>query len=863
MSPDGRIKVSDLVVEELVRAGVGHIFGVTGGAVVHLFDSASRHPEIEPVFLNHEQSAAFAVGSYAKIRRGLGAGFFTTGPGGTNALTGVAAAWLDSVPSVFISGQVRSTQTIRGRRLRQIGTQEIDIIEMVRPVTKYAVTVLATGEVRPVLQRAIEIALEGRPGPVWIDLPVDVTWSSIDSKEDSAVWSPKASSAYPPYRRMTPRSSATEVVELLREARRPVFVIGNGVVLAHSEKATIELLEQHQIPFVTTWLAADVVPFNHPLHLGRAGIAGQRGANLAVQNCDFLVALGTHLNSSITGTRPEMFAREAKIAVVDIDPVELDNLTLSSALRIESDVEAFVNELGELLGLGSPLSAPIAPWRQHTKIYGPHNRISEASYFSGSEPLNSYALLDTLSDCAGTDDIFVVDGGGTVVYAAYQSIRNREGQRIVLSTGICAMGSGLPEAIGASLGSGESRVICLCGDGSLPFNVQELQTIRSRSLDIKLVVLNNGGYLSIRTTQDDYLEGHHVGSSESSGLALMDVQKLAVAFDLPYVRLDRAENSTAAIKHLLDLEGPAICEVILDPAQEIVPRQAFQKLANGTFVPRPLEDMHPLLDRATFAELMLVPQWNGESRRVGGTERGFLRLLPKSERPVSERMRRKAGASDAIRVPQPLNNEDAISDILLLREARNFAQSYFDGDRLSGYGGYRHVPGYWSRVAAAVISQYGLDARASVLEVGCAKGFLMHELMVQLPGLRVVGIDISDYAIENAISDARPHIRQGDATDLPFDDSEFDAVVSFNTLSELSLTGCKSALREIERVSRRHSYVSVNAWFTEEQRIWFDDWNVSALTNLPVPVWLGLFSEVGYSGDYDWFILDAEEGVIQ
>lgn len=856
MSTAAMVKVSDLVVRELVRAGVGHVFGVTGGAVVHLFDSAARHPDIEPVFLNHEQAAAFAVGSYAKIRRGLGAGFFTTGPGGTNALTGVAAAWLDSIPSIFISGQARSNQIIRGRRLRQIGTQELDIVQVVRPVTKFATTVLVPDEVGQVVRRGIEIAFDGRPGPVWIDLPVDVTWSSIGLEP---LVDPAPSSARESYRRMTPRSSVDEVAKLLCAARRPLFIVGNGAVLAQGLAATIGLLEQYKIPFVTTWLTADVVPFEHPLHLGRVGIAGQRGANLAMQNCDLLVALGTHLNSSITGTRPEMFAREARIAVVDIDPVELDNLALRNPLRVECDARTFMEDLNELVGASQTPEVRTDGWRQHTSQFQPLNRIAADLKIAGSEPPNSYALLDALSEAAGPEDIFVVDGGGTIVYAAFQSIRNRGRQRIVLSTGTCAMGSGLPEAIGAALACEGARVVCLCGDGSLPFNMQELQTIRSRELDIKIIVLNNAGYVSIRTTQDEFLEGRHVGSTEQSGLALLDVKKVAEAFGLPYLRLERSDDSSSVISRMLDIDGPSVCEVVLDPTQEILPRQAFQQLRNGTFAPRPLEDMHPLLDRGEFERLMLVPRWDAEDRRSLGTERGFLRLLPPSHRPVQGRRQQKARAEDAIRMPQSVSTEDAISEILLLREARKFSRAYFDGDRMTGYGGYTYVPGYWSKVAAAIIRTYGLNSDSRVLEVGCAKGFLMHELMAHLPGLTVKGIDISTYAIEHAIPDARPHIGLGDATELPFGDSEFDAILAFNTLSELSLPDCRRALLEIERVSRGHAYVSVNAWFTEGERAALEDWNVSALTNLPVPAWLGLFSEVGYSGDYDWFILDVDD----
>lgn len=851
-------KVSDIVVEELVRAGVGHVFGVTGGAVVHLFDSADRNPDIEPVFLNHEQAAAFALGAYAKVRRGLGAGFFTTGPGGTNALTGLAAAWLDSIPSIFISGQVRSNQVIRGRRLRQIGTQELDIVQVVRPITKFASTVFDANRVGQAVRRGIDIAFDGRPGPVWIDLPVDITWSLV--REDQAIEMPSIAPNQDTYRRMMPRSSADEVAGHLRAARRPLFIIGNGAILAARLNATLELLEKHDIHFVTTWLAADVVPFEHPLHLGRVGIAGQRGANLAIQNCDLLVALGTHLNSSITGTRPEMFARGARIAVVDVDPVELDNLTLRDPLRVECDAGLFIEELGEILQADQTLKARTHAWREHVREFRPLNRIATEPRVAKAERLNSYAVLDALSQAAGPDDIFVVDGGGTTVYAAYQSIRNRDRQRIVLSTGTCAMGSGLPEAIGATLADGGARVICLCGDGSLPFNMQELQTIRNRALDIKVMVLNNAGYVSIRTTQEEFLEGRHVGSTELSGLALLDVMKVAGAFDLPYLRMERPEDSRTIISKWLEIDGPAVCEVFLDPAQEIVPRQAFEKLSTGAFAPRPLEDMYPRLEPATLKRLMLVEKWDGEGRRPSGVERGFLRLLPKAHRPVHSRRQRKARSDDTIRVPQRVSTEDAISELLLLRDARNFARSYFDGDRTAGYGGYRYLPGHWSEVAAAIIRTYGLDSTSRVLEVGCAKGFLMHELMVQLPGLTVKGIDISTYAIERAISTARPHIQLGDATELPFNDLEFDAVLAFNTLSELSPFDCRAALQEIKRVSRAHAYVSVNAWFTEQQREAFEDWNVSALTNLPVPAWVGLFAEVGYTGDYDWFILDADEG---
>lgn len=598
------MKLTDYVVKFLQENGVTHVFGLTGGAAVHLFDSADRLSGMRPVFNHHEQAGAMAAEAFAKVRNGLGACFVTTGPGVTNALTGLCIAWQDSVPCVFVSGQTRLEHTAHGKPVRQVGTQHIEVIPLVQSMTKYAVMVPDAESIRYHMEKAVHLARAGRPGPVWIDLPLNLQWMDIEPAQlrgfDPAELPPM------------PEDPALEeklsrCLLMLKEAKRPLVLAGYGVRLSQAEDAFRRFLDVYQVPFLTTWGAADLCDTDDPRYVGRPGIAGQRGANLAIQNCDLLLAVGSHLSIPVTGTLFQAFAREAKRIMVDIDQAELDFETVRVDLAVCSDAGRFLEAMVKRAD-ASYRPADTSAWREKCGRYAGYNRVPD-EWRAQKEFVNQYVFVDELSKRLAPKDVVVVDGGGTNVYISFQALRLKRGQRVIMPTATAPMGSGLPEAIGACFAAGEGRTVCLCGDGSFQLNVQELQTIFHHKLPIKVFVFNNDGYVSIRGTQAEFLDGNFAGSTSKGGMSLPDVCAVAAAYKLPAYRIEDHASLAKALQTILDAPGPAVCEVMVPPDQKVVPTQGFYKLSDGTFRPRPLEDMAPLLDRKEFAENMLVREW--------------------------------------------------------------------------------------------------------------------------------------------------------------------------------------------------------------------------------------------------------------
>ncbi len=596
------MKLSDYIAGFLAQHGVEHVFGLTGGAVVHLFDSVDRHPEMEPVFTHHEQAAAYAAEAYSRIRNKLGAAFVTTGPGGTNAITGVCAAWLDSIPCIYISGQTRLAHTTRNKPIRQVGSQQLDIVSLVKPITKYAVMIEDPGRIRYELEKAAHIAQTGRPGPVWIDIPLDFQWASID---------PDSLPAFQPGLPDAPPRALPEQIrrcaDLIEKAKRPLLLAGMGVRLAHAESEFIQFLEATRIPFLSTWNASDIYPNDSELYIGRPGVFGQRGANLAIQNCDLLLSIGSHLSIPITGTIFKAFAREAKVVMIDVDKAELDCANVHVELAIHSDAKTF---LQDIVSLAPALqSNDIAEWRQASAGYRSRYNSIPAQWYEQAQFVNPYVLVDLLSDQLTAEDIVVVDGGGTINQIAFQAFRVKRGQRLIISSGLCAMGSGLPESVGACFAGGKRRTICLCGDGSLQLNIQELQTIVHHKLPVKIFVTNNDGYLSIRHTQAGFLGGNFSGSSKEGGMSLPDVRRVAEAYGVPAIRISCHNELKQGLTAFLGQPGPALCEIMVSRDSQVDPRQGFVERPDGTFAARPLEDMAPFLDRDEFMKNMFIGPW--------------------------------------------------------------------------------------------------------------------------------------------------------------------------------------------------------------------------------------------------------------
>jgi len=597
------MKLTDYVANFLANEGIKYVFGLTGGAVVHIFDSLAKHPDIQPIFNHHEQAAAFAAEAYARVRNGTGAAVVTTGPGGTNAVTGVLAAWMDSVPCIYISGQSRIEHTSLGKPIRQLGSQEFDIVSFVSRITKYAVMVDDPQKIRYYLEKAAYIAKSGRPGPVWIDIPLNFQWASIE---------PEKLIGFDP---LSEKKTSDQLIGgmvkkclcLLCSAKRPLVLAGYGIRLSKAHEEFAKFLKELKIPFVSSWNASDLVPTEDPLYMGRVGMAGQRGGNLAIQNCDFLLALGSHLCLNITGANFAAFARDAKKVIVDIDPVELANLNIKVDLSIQSDVKIFLQTFLQHIFENKTKLNDISLWKQRCIKYKSYNAIPP-EWKAQRQYVNPYVFVDKLSDLLEKDDVVVVDGGGTSLYMSFQGLKIKEGQRLIVSSGIASMGTGLPESVGACFANGRKRTICMTGDGSMQFNIQELQTIVHHKLPIKIFVFNNSGYLAIRHTQAGFLEGRYIGSSEQGGVSLPDFQKVAKAYGLTSIKINNRDLSSK-LRKALQFPGPVLCEIMISPEQQLIPRMAFEKNPDGTASGKPLEDMAPLLDRKEFLENMVVKPW--------------------------------------------------------------------------------------------------------------------------------------------------------------------------------------------------------------------------------------------------------------
>ncbi len=596
------MKLSDFVMDFVAEAGVRDVFLLPGGGCMHLVDSLGRHPRLQFVCNLHEQGAAVAADAYGQFTGNLGVALVTTGPGGTNALTGVAAAWLDSTPCLFLSGQVKRADLARGRGVRQMGFQEINIVSMVKPITKYAVTVVDPARIRWHLEEALHLARSGRPGPVWIDLPLDVQASQID---------PAALEGFQPtvpetWGEANLEASVDQAVRMLLEAERPVLLAGNGIRLAGALPAFRELLKRLPIPVLTTWKAADFLPEDHPRFAGRPGASGQRGANFTQQNSDWILCLGARLDHGQIAYMPEYFARGARKILVDVDPHELEKLGMGAALNVAVDAGAFLEALLQRLeGVRLP---DFSGWVAKTQAWKQQYPVCLPEYRETSGAVNNYALVDALSDLLGEDDLLVPGSSGACSEITHQAWRVRQGLRILNSQGLGPMGFGPPAALGACVASGGKRTVCLDGDGGFHMNLQELETIRRLDLPIKFFVLDNQGYGSIRASQKAHFGGHLVASEASSGLTLPDTEAVARAYGIPTARLDdNADLQGPKLRNLLEAPGPLVCVVRISRDQATIPRAVSFQRPDGSMATKPMEDLFPFLDREEFRANMYVP----------------------------------------------------------------------------------------------------------------------------------------------------------------------------------------------------------------------------------------------------------------
>jgi len=590
------IKVSDFIAKFIAEHEdtAKTVFMVSGGGNMHLIDSLGKNENLEYVCNHHEQACAIAAEGYARVSNKIGIAYVTTGPGGTNAITGVYGAWVDSIPTMIISGQVKFQTTIASQpelNLRQLGDQEVNIIDIVRPITKYAVMITDKNSIKFHLQKAIYEAKHGRPGPVWLDVPLDIQGAMVDEADLIEFEIPEA----PKFDTKIP-----QVLDALKAAKRPAIIVGNGVTLAGANEEFLKLIEILKIPVIGTFARYDIVRNDHELFFGRYGTIGNRAANFVVQNSDLIIAVGARLNIRAVSYNWEFFGREAKKILVDIDENELNKKTIAADIKIKSDAKVFISDLRSVL----KDELDFGSWLEICKNYRKNYPTIEPFRQNVKEWVDSYNFFDVLSN--HKRDLVYVFGNGTACVSSYQSLRLYENQRVVVNSGCASMGYDLPAAIGACFANGKKDTICVTGEGSLQMNIQEFQTIIHHRLPIKIFVLNNAGYISIRNTQNNFFKGHKVGSDKDSGVSFPDTVKLAQAYGFEVCRIENQLNLKGELEEILSKPGAVVCEIMLSPTEKMEPKLSSKIKPDGKMVSKPLEDMFPFLPREEFYKNMII-----------------------------------------------------------------------------------------------------------------------------------------------------------------------------------------------------------------------------------------------------------------
>jgi acetolactate synthase-1/2/3 large subunit len=602
------MKLSDYVFQFVADLGVKHIFLVTGGGAMHLNASLAQERRITPICNSHEQASAMCAESYAKAVDGLGVCLTTTGPGSTNAVTGVAGAWLDSTPVLFLSGQVKrpdrmfDSVTNKPLGMRQLGVQEIDIVSIVAPITKYALTLIEPLDIRYELEKAVWLALNGRPGPVWIDIPLDVQATPIPD--------PAMLRSFDPREHVQVNENLMDevarVVAELQKSARPLLFVGNGTRLARAVPQFTELRKLLDVPTVATWCAADLVPSDVPTFVGRPGNVAARGANFALQNCDFLLVLGARLDMAITGYAPQNLAREAHKIAVDIDPAELQKLYPHLQQPVVSDCRAFLDELLSQLKAVKLDHSKWSSWNQRAADWKIRYGVVTDEQRKPEGLVSIFNLAEVIGTESKQEDKLVSGSSGSGIEIFLLACPTRAGQRIFHTAGLGSMGYGLPMAIAVSIGSSNQQTILVDGDGGFQFNIQELETARRLNLNTKFFILNNDGYASIRASQKAYFGSAQIGADAATGLTVPNLSRVAAAYKIPAVVIKDQTNLREEVRKVLAMEGPVVIDVHVIPDEVRAPRLQSYQREDGTFVSKPLEDLFPFLSREEFLENMIV-----------------------------------------------------------------------------------------------------------------------------------------------------------------------------------------------------------------------------------------------------------------
>ena len=597
-----KIKLSNYISQFMVDRGINQVFTVTGGGAMHLNDAFGHQEGMQCLYNHHEQACAIAGEAYARIHNKLAVVCVTTGPGGTNAMTGVVGGYLDSIPMLVISGQVRYDTTAHstGLGIRAMGDQEYDICKAVAPMTKYCEMVIDAKKIRYCLEKAIYIAEHGRPGPTWLDIPANVAGAYVETDELEGYDNREFDQTLPP---AITEDTVTEIVEKIRAAKRPVFYAGNGIRISGGYKYFLSVVEKLNIPVVTCWDSIDAIYDEHPLYIGRGGIMGDRAGNFAVQNSDLVFAVGNRLSIRQVGYNYQTWAREAYVIVNDIDAQELKKPTIHVDMPVWGDAADLLEKLDKRL---SEKVFQSHDWHDKCRMWKEKYPVIQKKHYEQKDPVNVYALIKEISKRLLENQITVVGNGSACVVGSH-GYEIKKGQRFIINSAIASMGYDLPAAIGACIASDRDEIILITGDGSIQMNLQELQTIIHHRLPIKIFIINNGGYHSIRQSQKNFFGEPLVGVGYDSGdLSFPDMEKLAAAYGYPFVRIEKMDKLEESVEKTLKTDGPIICEAMVDIEQIFEPKSATKRLPDGSLVSAPLEDLAPFLDREEMLSNLLI-----------------------------------------------------------------------------------------------------------------------------------------------------------------------------------------------------------------------------------------------------------------
>ena len=594
------IKLAQLIADFMVEKGITHNFTVTGGGAMHLNDALGHKEGLTSIYNHHEQACAIAAEGYARLTGKIALCTVTSGPGGTNAITGVMGGYLDSIPLFILSGQVKretTTWSVPDLPLRQLGDQEFPIVKAISCMTKYAVMVTEPKDILYHLEKAWFLANNGRKGPVWLDIPLDVQAARIDTDElRHYEGSEEAAADMASQKPVYDKALTNEILTGIRNAKRPVMLLGTGVRLAGAEQEILALADKLQIPVVTAWNAHDLMPDENPYYVGRPGTVGTRGGNFVMQNSDLMLVLGCRLNIRQISYNYKEWSPETYKIVVEIDEAELNKPTVKVDLKVHADLKDVVDDMLLSAYEPNPIHAEWVKWgRDIDKRYP----ACLPEYNNVTNPINPYVFIDRMTKVLADDDKMIC-GNGSACVVTFQGAHIKSGTRLFTNSGCAAMGYGFPAAVGCAVACEGDRVICIDGDGSFQMNIQEMQTVIYNKLNLKTFIINNNGYHSIRQTQTNLFKPPMVGVCDGNGLSFPDLEKLAYAYGMRYVRIEDSSEIEEKTREVLEGNDPVLCEVVVSDKQNFAPKLSSKVLPDGKIVSPPIEDMFPFLDRAEF-----------------------------------------------------------------------------------------------------------------------------------------------------------------------------------------------------------------------------------------------------------------------